>query len=327
MKYNIYIGALLSGCIVFSCNSQQRTGEPARIFYVNSYHPGYGSSDDVMQGIEETLEGNNVELETFFLDTKRKSTAEEAEASARRALADIERFKPDVLIVSDDNAVKDLVVPHFNRTGLPVVFCGVNWSAAHYNLGENVTGMLEVLPLRELLSEIISSYPGAKKLVVLSENSLSEQNNTAMLDTLYRNLGLEPEYLLTNDFGLWKAFFLEAGRTADLIYIPTNGAIKNWDNGEAGKLVEMNLEIPVVTCDDFMMPYAVFGVTKVAKEQGEWAAEAALKIINGKKPAEIPVIRNRQTRAFMNSELAAKIDFRLSDEMKTKIIDYKSIQQ
>ena len=317
---------LITGILVLSCNSQENTDEPARIFYVNSYHAGYGSSDEVMAGISKILADEIVKFKTFFLDTKRKSTDPEISESVKQALTEIKKFKPDLLIVSDDNVVKDLVVPHFNNTKLPVVFCGVNWSAEQYNLGENVSGMLEVLPLRELLTEVISNYPEIKKITVLSENSLSEQNNKTLLDTLYRDLRLEPEYLLAEDFQTWKEFFLQANENTDLIYMPTNGAIKNWNNKEAKRFVEENLKIPAITCDDFMMPFAVFGLTKVAKEQGEWAAQTALQILNGKNPSEIPYAKNSQTRAYINTTLVEKIDFTLSFEMKEKIQNYNNVQ-
>ena len=326
MKNKIYIFIFLAGLFFTSCNSQKKPSQPARIFYVNSYHAGYGSSDDVMQGIEETFKNKNVELKTFFMDTKRKSSEKEIRASAGKALSEIKKIEPEVLIVSDDNAMKYLVVPYFNNTELPVVFCGVNWSAVQYNPGKNVTGMLEVLPLSECLSEVISNYPDSKKLAVLSENSLSEQNNKKLLDTLYRNLGLTPEYLLADNFEEWKDYFIQANNSADIIYMPTNGAIKNWDEQEAENLVEENLEIPAVTCDDFMMPYVVFGLTKIAKEQGVWAAETALEIIDGKKPAEIPVTKNKQFNALINRELAEKIDFKLSTEMNEKVEIFKNVQ-
>ena len=316
MKKISYILILLNVFYLISCNQANKTASPSRIFYVNSYQAGYGSSDDVMKGITETLANENVALKTFFLNAKQKNSEAEIQESVKSALLEITNFKPDLLIVSDDNAVKDLVVPHFNNAHLPVVFCGVNWSANQYNLGENVTGMLEVLPLKELLSELIKNYPETKKMVVLSENSLSEQNNKTILDTLYRNLGLEPTYSLADDFETWKTLFMKANQEADLIYMPINGAIKNWDETTARTLIENNLKIPAVTCDDFMMPYTVFGLTKVAKEQGEWASKTAIELLGGKKPAEIPISRNKKTKAWINTKLAAKIDFKVSEEIK-----------
>jgi ABC-type uncharacterized transport system substrate-binding protein len=58
-----------------------------------------------------------------------------------------------------------------------------------------------------------------------------------------------------------------------------------------------------------MVPSAAYGLTKVAREQGEWAAQTALRILAGTRPADIPIVRNQQTRCFLNSELAAKIGF------------------
>jgi ABC-type uncharacterized transport system substrate-binding protein len=315
MNYKICQILFLVGLLLTACNSKQPKETP-RIFYVNSYHIGYGSSDDVMEGINETLAGKNVRLKTFFLDAKRKSSDSAIMESVNVALLEITQFNPDVLVVSDDNAIRDLILPYFNNTALPVVYCGVNWSAAQYHLGENVTGMLEVLPLREMLTEVITNYPEAKKLAVLSENSLSEQNNRTLLDTLYRNLGLEVTYYFANDFSEWKRFFEEASKSVDLFYMPTNGAIKNWNEEEAKVFVFENLKVPVVTCDDFMMPYAVFGLTKVAREQGEWAAKTALQILEGKKPGEIPQARNQQTAGWLNTTFTRKINFRISETRK-----------
>lgn len=104
--------------------------------------------------------------------------------------------------------------------------------------------------------------------------------------------------------------FAKANETADLIFLPTNGAIKDWNDEHARRFVQTQMVVPVFTCDDFMMPYATFGLTKVAKEQGRWAAKAALEVIRGRSPHSIPVARNTQTVAFFNAGLAKKIGFR-----------------
>ena len=59
------------------------------------------------------------------------------------------------------------------------------------------------------------------------------------------------------------------------MYLPTNGAIRGLDSAAVKERVRRNLRKLAVTCDDFMMPHAVFGLTKVAREQGEFAARAA----------------------------------------------------
>lgn len=306
--------------ILLGCRSTQKEKVVPRLFYVNSYHQGYGSSDDIMEGIQNVLRDRDVVYKTFFMDSKRNGTLSALEIKAQEALSEIAQFRPDVLLVSDDNAVKHLVVPHFNHTDLPVVFCGVNWSAEQYHLGSNVTGMLEVLPLKACINAVRSQYRKIGNITVLSENSLSEQNNKIILDTLFDKLGLKAQYKLVDDFETWKLKFKEANQNSDMIYVPTNGAINNWKNMEAQTFVAENIQKPVVTCDDFMMPYAVFGQTKVAKEQGEWAANTALRILAGELPENIPYAKNQESKIWLNEGLAEKIDFKVNETLLKKSI-------
>lgn len=290
---------------------------PKRVFYVNSYHQGYPPSDEVFAAIRQVFDSvQGIQLESFFLDSKRNPSPENISEKMTLALEQIQKFKPDLIIASDDDAVKYLVVPHLKGKEIPVVFCGVNWSAAQYGLpAPNVTGMLEVLPLKENLQQIKLFNPEARKMLILSENSTSEQNNKVLLDTLFRSEGFEPEYTLVNEFAEWKTAFIAANQTFDLIYLPTNGSIKNWDKTEAVETVSQNIKVPIITCDDFMMPYCVFGMTKVAAEQGEWAAKSALKILEGKPIGEIPLTRNKKSTVWLNQKLAKKIGFKSNENM------------
>ncbi len=295
-------------CIFFSgCQKL-----PKRVFYVNSYHQGYPPSDEAFAAISHVFDSvQGIQLGSFFLDSKRNPSTDSINEKVALALQQIQQFKPEVIIASDDDAVKYLVVQHFKGEKIPVVFCGVNWSAEQYGLpAPNITGMLEVLPLKENLQQIKLFNPEARKMLILSENSTSERNNRVLLDTLFRSAGFEPEYTLVNEFAEWKTAFIAANQNFDLIYLPTNGSIKNWDKAEAIETISQNIKVPIVTCDDFMMPYCVFGMTKVPTEQGEWAAKTALEVLNGKSIREIPLTRNIQTKVFFNQDLAVKIGFK-----------------
>jgi len=302
--------AINSGLIVVvllavsSCEPEEK-----RIFYLNSYHEGYPSSDSIYQGILDILETEKVLLEVYYLDSKRNPEPEILEARMSEAVKKCRDFRPDLVIASDDHAVSGVVAPHL-QDEFPVVFCGVNWSAGQYQLGPSVTGMLEVLPLRETIELVRKQYPDLKKISILSENSVSEKNNTLLLDTLYRNMGLSPTYMLVDDFEQWKNACLEAMENSDIIYMPTQGAIRDWKRNEAISFVREHSRIPSITCDDFMMAYCMFGLTKVAAEQGRWAAESALRILEGRDPSSIPYARNQLFEAHFNPDLAAVIDFK-----------------
>lgn len=304
---------LILGCAI----TPQR--EKQRIFYVNSYHQGYAPSDSITEAIRRNLPVDSFELKIFYLDSKR--TNDTMQLSRCRDM--IAHFNPHGLIVSDDYAVKELVLPHYAGTTLPVIFCGVNWDCSQYGLPTaNVSGMLEVLPLRETLSVVKQSNPEASRLMVLSENSLSEQNNSRLLDTLYRNSGFEVCYRLVADFEAWKQAFAQGNTTCDLIYLPTNGSIAGWNDNAVLTFVDSVIRVPVVTCDDFMMRFAVFGLTKVPAEQGEWAAKTMKNILSGAgNISRQPVNRNRLHQVWLNQHLAARTAFRLPDSLRQRVIN------
>jgi TRAP-type transport system periplasmic protein len=308
--------------------SASRQPPTHKVLYINSYHQGYAPSDEMMLGIEEGLKGKGVALETYFMDTKRNGSPEHAQKVVRELLLKIGEFQPDLLLVSDDNAVKELVVPHFREGPLPVLFCGVNWSAEEYGLPTpHVSGMLEVLPLPELMDTLLAYYPGARKLTILSENTLSEEKNKLLLDTLFRSRGLQPDYRLVNTFAEWKEAFKQANQTADLIYLPTNGAIKGWNDQEAVAFIEAHLARPVVSCDAFMMQFSVLGFTKRAREQGDWTAARALEVLQGREVAGIPLARNKEYDIWYNEKLALLLGFTPGQALKQVSKKYQQSNQ
>jgi len=192
----------------------------------------------------------------------------------------------------------------------------VNWSAEKYGLPtEYVTGMLEVLPIEQTVKTLQQYYPEMKTVTVLSENTNSERSNQEVIIPIFESFGLKVTYSLVDTFGEWKDAFRKANKTCDLIFIPTNGAIKGWDKKEAELFVKETVEQPVFTCDDFMMHYAVFGQTKIAQEQGQWAAKQALRILNGTSPSDIAISKNQKTEAYLNPVLAKKIGFKPKEEL------------
>jgi len=286
-----------------------------RVFYVNSYHAGYRSSDEAQAALTQRLKQAGVELRVFHLDAKRHGEAATLAMRAQAAAAELDAFHPNLVIVSDDDAVKQFVVPHVLSRKVPVVFCGVNWSAEQYHLPRaQVTGMLEVVPIEAVLREVREHWPSARRLVTLSEDSTSERSNRLLLEPRYRAWGWQSVGVAVKDFDSWKAEFERAQREADVVYLPTNGAIQGWDAAVAREWVRAKARKPVVTCDDFMMPYAAYGLTKVAAEQGEWAAEAALRILSGESPVSIPQVENTRRRCFYNRSLADALGWRPSGE-------------
>jgi len=220
--------------LFFQSCGQPKTNK-SKIVYVNSYHRGHPSSDEIMDAIIQKFPTDSFELVTYIMDTKRNSSQDYVEKKSVQLYDSILLVDPDIVIVSDDNAVKYLIQPYFHKTDPAVVFCGVNWSDKDYDLkAVKVTGMLEILPLAEVLLTLKSYYPAMKKLLVLTENTTTtSRKEKLILDSLYHRVGLSVENELVDDFDSWKTHFKEGNKLYDIIYIPTNGAIKGWDRDEA----------------------------------------------------------------------------------------------
>jgi ABC-type uncharacterized transport system substrate-binding protein len=292
-------------------------GTPRKVFHLDSYHKGYGISDETAEGLKSVFASAPVEFTTFYLDTKRHGSEAEIAEAVKKAQAAIEQFKPEVIIASDDAAVKYVIVPHFKNGPTPVVFCGVNWSADAYGLPTpTVTGMVEVVPVLEGLDLLRKYYPGAKKLGVLSEDSLSEHNNRTQLEPKYQAMGFEVTYVMVKDYAAWKREYGKLQQAVDVLYLPTQGAVVNWSEADAKAFVRASTLKPSLTTDAFMMGYTLIGITKTQVEQGEWAAHTALDVLNGRKPADIPVVRNRRRVTYLNPALAAKLKFVPGPELK-----------
>ena len=56
------------------------------------------------------------------------------------------------------------------------------------------------------------------------------------------------------------------------------------------------------------MKESVLGITKIPDEQGEWSAMAALRIIDGTRPQDIPITKNEKGTLIVNLGLAEKLN-------------------
>ena len=282
-----------------------------RIVYINSYHSGFPPSDQITGAVIGKLPVDSFELFSYFMDSKRNPSEAFIRKRAEELLDSINEIKPDVLIVSDDNAMKYLVVPNFQDNLLPIVFCGVNWTLEQYDISAcNITGVLEILPVANLIHTLKPYYPEMKKLLVLNENTTTSRKTQPLLDTLLGNMGLDVTQALVDDFESWKSVFIKANETYDIIYLQTRGAISEWNHDEAIAHINQHIKIPLITCEEFMMPYAVLGLTQLSEEQGMLAAEMAKTILKGTSPTKIPVTKNNMSKTWINARWAEKIDFK-----------------
>lgn len=300
IKYMLAISAL---CMALSVFPQDRARK--KILYINSYHSGYPASDATRDAIEGVLEGTGVELRVIEMDTKRNPGKAFIRLAVENANAAIEDFRPDLVIASDDNAVKYLLMPFYRNADLPFVFCCVNWDASGYGLPyENATGMVEVALVPEILRHL-GKYARGERVGFLGGDRLSERKNRKHYEDRF-HIGFEKTYF-AKTFPEWKEAFLRLQDEVDMLMLTTHAGIPDWDEDEARAFVEASIKIPVGTEHYWEMPLALVGVAKDFREMGAWSARTALRILDGTPPDAIPVTANKNGQLYFNSRLARKL--------------------
>lgn len=301
------IAALLLGlCALGSAAAAQGP----KCLFVSSYHRGYEWSDGVERGLRAVLEGR-CELRQVDMDTKRLKGEDQIERRAVEIRDLIESWRPDVVITADDHAAKYVVQRYFRDAEVPIVFCGVNWTAEEYGFPyRNVTGMVEVAPIRPMLERAAEISPPGRHAYYIGAETLTERKNLQRFADAASELGVRLEARLVGSTAQWIAAYREA-QQADYIVLGSNSGIGDWDEASIREAIRANSRRLTVTNHGWMMPFAMFGMTKVPEEHGEWSAHTALAILGGVKPADIPIVANRKWDLWANESLLARSEVSL----------------
>lgn len=293
------------------------TAFAAKCLFVSSYHKGYAWSDGVESGLRDGLRGK-CEIKQFDMNTKRRRSEDDKMRKGQEAKALIESWKPDVVITADDNAAKYLIQPFFKDSSQRFIFCGVNWTVEDYGFPyANVTGMIEVAPIRPLLRHAATIVGPAKRALYLGAKTLSEDKNLERFKRAAQEVGIDIEGRLVTNTDEWLSEYQRA-KDYDFVILGSNSGINDWDGERIKARIQASSTRLSVTNHGWMMPYAMLGFIKLPREQGEWAAEAALSLLSGVPVSDIPIVANRKWDVWSNQALLDVARLTLTPALKRK---------
>ena len=286
-----------------------------KILLIDSYHEGYPWSEGIVQGVKSVIAGSGAGLRIERMDSKRNDKEEYKKKVAGQIKQIILTDKPDVVIAADDNASKYVIVPFFKNTQTPVVFCGINWDASEYGYPcDNVTGMLEVTPVFQIIAQL-KPFAKGNRIGFLGPDTLTSKKEG---ENIKNALEVELiQYFAINSQD-WKKGFAYLQEHADLVLLDSDGGLYADQAQDLKAFALENVKVPTGSGYDFMAPYALITYSKMPEEQGKWAAQTALKILDGTSPGNIPVVQNKEGELIINEKIASRLGLKIPNDLLQK---------
>lgn len=295
--------------LIGTAHAQQK-----KVMVINSYHTDYPWVAAHNAALKDVLEGK-VDLSFFNMDTKR-FPLDKHEERASLAMAAFEKEQPDLVVLTDDNALKALG-NQITLSGTPIVYLGINNDPREY-LGNMIlaTGVLErpllkpsIVYLRDILKEELH------KCLILFDNGTTAH---AILNLMFHGQksltfsGTVANIRLLDGFDDWKKTVLNAKKQGydviilGLYHTLTDKKGTSVDAEEAVRWASRHSPVPLFGFWDFSVGKgkAIGGLVLDGGPQGEEAAQLVLRILSGENPHAIQPITAEQGRLmFSRSEL------------------------
>ncbi len=285
--------------------------------YVSSYHKGYAWSDGIERALRDELEGH-CDLIQFNMDTKRNKDELYKIKKSREIAHKIKQIKPDVLIVSDDNAAKYLIVPYFRGGKIPVVFSGINWTVKEYGFpASNVTGMIEVAPVSPMLEWARKLTQQGKKGLYIGANTLTETKFLKQVVKVSAGMDMIIDGMLVDTMEAWQKAFRQA-TDVDFIILGSPSGIVDWDISLAEEIVRKSAGKLTLTNYDWMMSIAMLGFVEIPEEHGRWSAKVSIAIQGGLPIQRIPIIPSRRWEVYENPQLLKLSGIEVSEALRAR---------
>ncbi len=174
--------------VLFCFNFFSFAKSPKKVFIIHSYGPDNITALPQHQGLMEALSKypKPLIIKTFYMCTKSKyTTPSQIKERGEMAIDEMKRFHPDVVVVVDDNACREVMFK-FVDTKYKFVFTGMNTPPEEYNKkfrfmekrerpGHNITGVYEKIYVISLINFMARTFKTLKKAFIFISTSPTGQ--------------------------------------------------------------------------------------------------------------------------------------------------------
>ena len=213
-------------------------------------------------------------------------------------------YQPDVIIVVGQAPLQFIIETHEKAfRGVPIVFCLPDRLLASLPEELHFTGVVGDIAAAKTVDAALQLRPGIKRVVVIGGmGDVDLERNAAIQNQLksYEN-HLQISYFT----GIPVPDLVQRLRNlpSDAIVLLGNLGLDSSGNVystiESGSIVASNSNVPVFSLTDRSLNHGeVGGKVSDSVEQGKIAGGMALRILNGEKPQNIPIMKDVTTYVF-----------------------------
>ena len=213
--------------------------------------------------------------------------------------------KPDVIIAAGPESLKFIATLYNNFQGTPVIFCGI-WGGIPDQLRNGIpfTGVLAQLHPEGTLNAALQLLPNTKHVVVVGGVGQFDKGFEAIAQQSFHDY--EPKLEFKYLFDLSMPVLLERLKHLPSDTIVYHTAISQdasgdrfIDSAQAIPMVAGAANAPVFVMDDVNLRAGTVGGDLVNwADDGRMAAKMAVRVLNGEKPQDIPVVTSKHAYMF-----------------------------
>jgi diguanylate cyclase (GGDEF)-like protein len=291
----LYILILALGLTQQDCHAQWKK----KVLVLHSYHQGLEWTDNITKGIQSVLSPyqKQYEIHYEYLDTKRNTGHAYTEQMVKFISTQNKHINYEVIIVSDNNALKFVNDGRIHFSGSPqIVFCGINnYNRNLTNSLDQVTGVVENTDHRATIDLMRKLHPERNQIVVIVDKTQTGdaiREELKIIESLYKG---ELKFEFLRDFLLEEISDIIAELDDNnLIYLTTFNRDRNNNfisYTEGIEVISRSTHIPIYGSWDFYLGKGIVGgrITS-GYNQGKNAANLALKILQGHMANKLEII-------------------------------------
>jgi PAS domain S-box-containing protein len=300
---------LLAVFLLFQSHAPAQVKEVRRVLILNVLGPLSSPGVALMdEAIVAGLERSPYQIELYTEDMEATLFPDEVSQRQFREWY-IHKYRdrmPDVIIAVGLEPLRFMVESHEKSfPGVPIVFCGLTEEMLdELNLDSHFTGVWSVSQPEETLKAALALQPGTKHVVVVGGVGAYDRHLEAIARNSFRKYESRLEFTYLTDLGM-PALIERLKHLPDHSIVYHTSIMQDADGTrfidahQSVPLVAGAAHAPVFVVDDvdlgkgtvggYLLSFAVIGQT---------AAQMTVRVLNGERPQDIPVVKSANVYMF-----------------------------